>query len=176
MVNGASHVVQRNPAHILFPAADDSSQPQLKREEQLRQRSTRRTQHDADAQKHDPYPFVHSRLGRLLPDTADFGEKARAKRAVFPQGFRATLAVVADSRSTDQHLRWLRQPRECFAESTGSRDPTVTDSRLPSGRPATTGNILPCQMYDRVHPFETAQILNSGCRVPVNLGDARSRL
>ena len=107
----ANPVVLVNPRHVLRARAERASDKHLKRREHLRQRAALTVEHDARANQRHARD-VCDLIGRGLPVFREAGQKVRARRGRFGEGFVAAIAVVADGRSADEHPRADAAPAE----------------------------------------------------------------
>src|SRR5919108_174018 len=99
-----TQVVERYPAPILLPGSNLAADAQLERKQHLRQCSSPLAQNQPCPQMHNTNTASRRGIGCCFPLPADIGEKSVPGGTVFSQHFAATIAIVSNRGSTDDHL------------------------------------------------------------------------
>ena len=94
VINCPQHIIHMDPAHILGAGPQFSAQSELRGQQQFFQGAPQRIQCNADPQVYGANSLCISRTGRLLPETAYFGNKIISLAALLGHPCCAAIAVV----------------------------------------------------------------------------------
>ena len=143
----ANHVLNVDPAHPLPTVSNLSADAHLEGRQHFAQRSTVRGQNDPGTHLDGADARMGCGLRRGLPLAANVGEKSSTGLAFLVQNFVATVTVVADRRTADEHFRLVFGSCQSFRQGGGSRDPAVADFCFLGFRPA-SDNAFTREMND----------------------------
>ena len=82
VVDDSYQIAQRDPAHILIPAADHAASAHFEREQHFGQRAAVGAEHNSDAQVHRTHARVRRGPRGLLPGEARLRQEVVARRTL----------------------------------------------------------------------------------------------
>src|SRR5215831_8449483 len=142
--------MERNPAPVLFPRSNLSSDSDFEWKQHLWKRPAVSAQHNSNPKMHHPDALSCCRIRCSFPLTADIGKESRPRSAVFAKYLASAIAIVPNGRSADHNVWWFLQLGECFRNQPCTSDPAVSNPSLLSSRPPAGGDVLTGKMNQGV--------------------------
>src|SRR5215831_12456471 len=158
--------MERNPAPVLFPRSNLSSDSDFEWKQHLWKRPAVSAQHNSNPKMHHPDALSCCRIRCSFPLTADIGKESRPRSAVFAKYRASAIAIVPNGRSADHNLRWFLQLRERFRNQLCTSDPAVSNPKLLSSCPPAGSNVLTCKVNQRVDAGKRCLVNRSFLRIP----------
>ena len=131
--------------------------------------SARGAQHDAEPHQHHSDSRSRGRLGSRFPLAHHVRQEATASGTVLIEKFIPAVAIEANCRRGDEHLRRRRQFRQPLAQHAGAVYAAFADAVLPQRGPAACPNVLGSQVYDPIDARQARGVEGTAAGVPSDL-------
>src|SRR5687767_2506077 len=171
-LNRADDVVKCDPAHPLFPVAEASTDAHTKRRQHLRQCAAVFGENYAEPRQYGADSLLRCGRRRFFPLLTNVGQKVVTGCAGFSQQLIATVAIVANCRSTQENRGRVAQCRQCFAQQAGACDAAIENGAFFFAGPTALGNVLACKVDHNVEAFEMFFVDETTLRIPTDFKPA----
>src|ERR1035441_7907301 len=139
--DGGESIGERNPAHELSAFAEEAAETEAEDGEEFRKGAGAAAEYDSETEVEDADAGIDCGLGSGFPLLTQVGKKAGTEAGGFVEELVAAIAVDADGRGDEEHLRRMPEASKGSGERKGGMDAALGDLALEFGSPAMVGEV-----------------------------------